>query len=207
MLQILGRNNSVNVQKVLWTCVELDIGYERTDIGGPFGGNDQPEYLAKNPNGLVPTVEDGDLVIWESNAIVRYLAAKHNDGSGFLPADPGERALAEQWMDWQLSAFWPPLMPVFIALVRTAPERRDMAAIDAGVAQTALMAAILDGHLARNDYLAGDRFTMGDVPVGGILYRWLNLDIERPDHPHLTAYYQRLCDRAGYREHVAIGMS
>ena len=206
MLQIIGRNNSSNVQKVLWTCTELEIPFERTDWGGPFGGNDDPEYRAKNPNGLVPTIEDDGVILWESNAIVRYLGAKYAKGD-FYPSDPASRGLADRWMDWQATTFWPPMQPVFWQLIRVAPDARDMDAVAAGVAACAAIAPILNDHLAANAYLGGDRFTMGDVPVGVIVNRWLNLDIERPDHPHLEAYYQRLSERPGYREHVLIGLS
>jgi glutathione S-transferase len=207
MLKILGRNNSVNVQKVLWTCVELNIQFERTDIGGPFGGNDQADYLEKNPNGLVPTDEDGQLILWESNSIVRYLAAKYDDDRGFYPRDPGERALGDRWMDWQLSVFWPAFIPAFVALIRTAPEDRDQNVIDQAVAKGRKAAEILNQHLASQSFLGGEHLTMGDIPAGAVLYRWLNLEIDRPDHPHVVAYYDRLRERPGYQEHLMIGLS
>lgn len=207
MLHIIGRNNSSNVQKVLWTCAELDVDFKRTDLGGPFGGNDDPEYRAKNPNGLIPTIEDGDLVLWESNSIVRYLAAKHDDGRGFYPTDPGARALAERWMDWQLSVIWPALLPAFLNLIRTPEDQRDMKAVEIAVAKAGEAAKILDAHLKTNDYLGGADFTIGDIPVGVVIYRYMNLDIARPELPNLTAYYARLCDRPGYQKYLMIGLS
>src|SRR5919197_4157345 len=131
MIKIWGRNTSVNVQKVMWAVGELGLPHERIDVGGPFGKNNEPAYLAMNPNGLVPTLEEDGFVLWESNAIVRYLAAKY--GAGTLePADPRARARANSWMDWQLTVAHPPLTPVFWGLVRTPPEKRDHAAIEAG---------------------------------------------------------------------------
>jgi len=203
MLHIIGRTTSSNVQKVLWTCTELDIPYERTDAGLHFGVNDTPEYLAKNPNGLVPTVEDGDAVLWESNSIVRYLAAKHNKNE-LLPTDLVQRALAERWMDWQLSAFWPPLMPAFVHLIRPPATGCDMQIVDRAVAATVPKAEILDAHLANNAYLGGDHLTVADIANGGVLHRWLNLEIDRPHHPNVLAYYDRLLQRPGYAEHVNI---
>ncbi len=207
MLHIIGRNNSSNVQKVLWTCAEIGLDFERTDFGGPFGGNDDPEYRAKNPNGLIPTVEDGDLVLWESNSIVRYLAAKHGGGSRFYPADPGARALADRWMDWQLTVIWPALLPAFLNLIRTPEDKRDMDVVATAVAKANAAAKILDTHLTTNAYLGGADFTIGDIPVGVVTYRYMNLDIERPSLPNLEAYYARLCNRPGYQKYLMIGLS
>src|SRR6202140_854311 len=129
MLTIWGRSNSVNVQKVLWCCEELPRGYERIDAGGPFGVVSTPRYLNLNPNGLVPTIEDDGFVLWESNAIVRYLAAKHASGSVW-PSDPHERADADRWMDWQTTTLQPAMGPAFVHLVRFPPEKRDATAVD-----------------------------------------------------------------------------
>src|SRR5829696_7441779 len=146
MLKIWGRYTSINVQKVMWAIGELGIAHERIDVGGPFGKNNEPAYLAMNPNGLVPTLEEDDFVLWESNAIVRYLAAKY--GSGKLdPTDLRTRASAGRWMDWQLSVAGPAITPVFWGLIRTPPEKRDATAIDAGKEKTTAAARILDEQL------------------------------------------------------------
>ncbi len=199
MLKIWGRANSINVQKVLWIADEIGIPYTRVDIGGPFGGNREPAYLAMNPNGLVPTIEDDGLVLWESNSITRYLAASRN--SPLIPADPKARAEAEHWMDWQLTSLGG-MTPIFWGLIRTPPEKRDMAAIETARKQMADVWAILDRHLKDRAFVAGSAFTVGDIPVGCMAYRWFNLAIERPEAPHLRAWYERLTTRAPYRKHV-----
>ena len=201
MLKILGRNTSANVQKVLWCCGELSLAFQREDIGGPFGGNQEADYLALNPNGLVPTMIEDGLVLWESNTITRYLAAMH-DAGGLLPAAPKERALAERWMDWQLSVLGPAIHPVFWGLIRTLPEKRDMQAIEAARVKLAEVMAILDRYLGENDYVSGSTLTVGDIPVGIMTYRWFALDIERPELPNLRAWYDRLTQRPPYQEHI-----
>lgn len=206
MLRIWGRRNSINVQKVLWCCEELNIPYRRVDLGGPFGGNREPEYLRLNPNGLVPTIADDGFVLWESNAIVRYLAAKHGMGS-LCPEGLAHRADADRWMDWQMGTLWASLRPAFIGLVRTPREGRDQAAITAAISKTAENLAILDAHLAGHDYVAGPAFTMADIPLGVTAYRWFGLDIERPPMDDLGAWYERLCARAPYRANVMLPLS
>ncbi|HEU4494151.1 MAG TPA: glutathione S-transferase [Rubrobacteraceae bacterium] len=206
MLRIWGRSNSINVQKVLWCCEELNIPYQRVDLGGPFGGNREPEYLRLNPNGLVPTISDDGFVLWESNAIVRYLAAKHGMGS-LCPEGLARRADADRWMDWQMGTLWASLRPAFIGLVRTPREGRDQAAITAAISKTAENLAILDAHLAGRDYVAGPAFTMADIPLGVTAYRWFGLDIERPPMDDLEAWYERLCARAPYRANVMLPLS
>jgi len=199
MLKIWGRANSINVQKVLWVADEIGIPYTRVDIGGPFGGNREPAYLALNPNGLVPTIEDDGVVLWESNSIARYLAASRN--SPLVPTDPKARAEAERWMDWQLTSLGG-MTPIFWGLIRTPPERRDPVAIEAARVQVAGAWAILDAHLKGRDFVAGPALTVGDIPVGCMAYRWFNLAIDRPDLPHLRAWYDRLTTRPAYRKHV-----
>ena len=174
MLKVWGRRNSSNVQKVMWAIGELGLRYERIDAGLEFGRNNEPAYLALNPNGLVPTLEDGDLILWESNSIVRYLANRY--GAGILePADQKARAIANQWMDWQLSVFLPAFWNVFHGIVRTPPEKRDYAAIADAMAKSIAAAKIFDTHLSRNAYVAGDTFSMGDIPMGIRFYRYWNL--------------------------------
>ncbi len=201
MLRILGRDTSSNVQKVLWAAGELGLEFEREDIGGPFGGNDQPDYLALNPNGYVPTLIDGDYTLWESNSIVRYLAATHGAGT-LWPADPRVRGSAERWMDWQIATLSPIMVTVFRGLVRTPPAERDMAAIVAARDGTARLFSMLDAALAGSDYVAGDEFTVGDIPVGIAAYRWYRLDIEREDFRNLERWYRRLTERPAYRQHI-----
>lgn len=202
MLQILGRHTSGNVMLPMWVCDELSIPYEQTDIGGPYGGNDRPEYRARNPNGLVPTIVDGDFVLWESNAIVRYLCAKHSMGT-LCPTDPQQRALAEQWMDWKLSSIVPMITPIFIGYVRTKPEDRDMRAIERSIKWGIQLWSLLDRHLANCPYLLGDNFTMADIPFGPQLHRWLLLvkENERPAMPNLQSWYQRFTQRPVFVRH------
>ena len=206
MLKIWGRPNSINVQKAMWAVGELGLEHERIDVGGPFGGLETPEYLAKNPNARIPTLEDGDLVLWESNVIVRYLAARYGAGS-LAPADPVQHALADQWMDWQQTMTLADMFVVFWGLVRTEPADRDMAAIEASVANLRDIMGRLDAHLADRAFVVGDAFSMGDIPVGATCYRYLTLDIERPDLPNIRRYYDSLQEREPFRTHVMIPLT
>ena len=203
MLRIWGRTSSINVQKVMWTVAELGLAHERIDVGGTFGRLDGPDYAALNPNRLIPVLEDGSTVIWESNSIVRYLAARYGSG-GLWPEDPGQRAEADRWMDWQLTTLQPAISPVFWGLIRTPPERRDLAAITAGAERLGQAMQILDGQLRSRPFVAGDGLTMGDVPVGCICWRYANLDIARPALPAIDAYRQRLEARPAYRAQVML---
>lgn len=202
-LKIWGRHTSINVQKVLWTCDELGIGYERNDVGGAFGGLDTPEYLSMNPNGRIPVIDDGGFVLWESNSIVRYLAETRAPGI-LCPDSPRARADAERWMDWQLCHVLPGMITMFFGLVRTPPERRDVQAIEEARVKAEQSWRILDRHLLRRSFVTGDTFTFADIPVGTFAYRWLALPIERPALPHLQAWYQRLCRRPAYRKNVML---
>ncbi len=206
MLTIWGRNNSINVQKVMWTVAELGLEHQRHDVGRQFGGLDTAEFRAMNPNGLIPTIDDDGTIVWESNAVVRYLAAKYGSGS-LWPEDAAARAAADRWMDWMLSAIIPGMAPVFIGLIRTSPEERDAAAIAAGAELMAGNWRILDEHLAATPYVAGETLTMADIPLGCACYRYYALDIPHPDMPHLMAWYERLKARDTYREHVMIALS
>jgi len=205
MLKILGRKTSSNVQKVLWACDELGLAYDREDIGGSFGGNHDAGYLALNPNGLVPTVIDDGFVLWESHAIVRYLAQKHAPNS-IYPPELTAAASANQWMDWCQTTVNPAIRAVFWGLVRTAPEDRDLEAIAASRDGTEQTMAMLNEHLSTAAYVAGDAFSMGDIPLGVMAYRWFNLEIERQEFPHLARWYQSLTERSGFAEHVMIGL-
>ena len=209
MLKILGRANSVNVMKVLWAADEMSLAYERSDVGGAFGGNDQPWYRAMNPNGVVPTIDDDGYVLWESNSIVRYLTAKHAAGT-LWPTDPAARGEAERWMDWQLSTIQGGMTTLFWGLIRTPADKRDLAAIEAARTATASLWQRLDGHLANRPYVGGAAFTMGDIPAGCMAYRWMELPFRRddlPPMPNLQAWYDRLLQRPAYRKNVAQPMT
>lgn len=206
MLKILGRKNSGNVQKVLWVCDEIGLKFEREDYGLQYGRNKEPEYLALNPNGTVPTIIDDGFVLWESNVIVRYLGDKYGRGK-VAPETLEERALADQWMDWQQTVVLAAIGPVFQGIVRTKPENRDLAAIRVARDKLAKAMEILDGRLAKATYVAGPRFTVGDIPVGIMAYRWYTMDIERENFRHLRAWYERLCERPGFKTHVMIGLT
>jgi len=202
MLQIKGRDTSSNVMKVLWACAEMNIPFEREDIGGKYGGNDTADYRALNPNGLVPTIiEDDGYVLWESNACVRYLAAKHDFG-GLYPEDLKTRFSAERWMDWQVTTVSPSMIPVFRGMIRTPPEQRDPDAIEAGRKKLSANMAILNDWLADNAWMAGDAFSMGDIPVGIAAWRWFNMPIEREDYPYLKRWCDALCKRPAYQAHI-----
>lgn len=205
MLKILGRKTSSNVQKVLWACGELELPFDREDIGGPFGGNDQPDYLALNPNGVVPTIIDDGFVLWESNSCTRYLAAKHGAGT-LWPEDLQVRADAERWMDWQLTVCSPALGPVFRGLIRTPPEKRDMAAITAARDKLSRSMSMLDANLADRRFMAGENFTIGDIPVGIAAYRWFEMPIEREDYPNLKRWFDELAQRPPFQEHIMQGL-
>ncbi|MGH7906958.1 MAG: glutathione S-transferase family protein [Candidatus Binataceae bacterium] len=206
MLKIWGRTNSINVQKALWCADELGIKYVREDAGLQFGKNHEPWYLAMNPNGLVPTIDDDGFTLWESHTIVRYLAAKHSMGN-LYPSDPRTRADAERWMDWSLSTLFQDSRDLFWGWVRTAPDKRDMAALERARKSLCGIWGRLDSWLERRQYVAGENFTMGDIPPGAWAYRWYALPIERPELPHVKAWYDRLTQRPAYRETVMLPMS
>jgi glutathione S-transferase len=201
MIKIWGRNTSVNVQNVMGAVGELALPHERIDVGGPFGKNNEPAYLAMNPNGLVPTLEEDGFVLWESNAIVRHLAAKYGTGT-LEPADLRTRARASSWMDWQLTVASPALTPVFWGLVRTPPEKRDQAAIEAGKIKTIAAMKIVDAHLANSAFLAGDTLSMGDIPAALMAYRFRRLVPERPALEHLERWFAAIEQRPAFKQHV-----
>ena len=200
MLTIWGRKNSINVQKVLWCCGELDIKFERIDAGRQFGVNNTPEYRAMNPNGLVPTINHNGFILWESHAIVRYLSGIHGLGK-LWPGTPRDFAEADRWMDWHHTTLWINLRPVFWELVRVAPEKRNMAMVEENARKLAGHFAIADAHLAKNAYFGGRTFTMGDIPIGVAAFRWFNLPVDRPAHPNLEAWFKRICGRPAFQQH------
>ena len=203
MLKIWGRNTSSNVQKVIWALGEMKVPFERIDVGGAFGKTKDASYLAMNPNSLVPTLEEEDgFTLWESNSIVRYLAAKHADRT-LEPADLRARALAQKWMDWQLSVMAPAITPVFWGLIRTPPDKRDSKAIEAGKVRSVEAAKIMDAQLGKTKFLAGDEFSYGDIPVGIMIYRYVQLIPERPATPGLDRWYAAISSRPAFKEQVA----
>jgi glutathione S-transferase len=202
MLTVWGRINSINVQKVLWTLAELGLPYRRIDAGMKFGVNDTADYKAMNPTGLVPTIDDDGYVLWESNAIVRYLAARHAPGT-LYPEDLKARFQAERWMDWQAIAFNTAITPIFLGLIRTPEDKRDAAAIEASRVKTEACLAILDAALAGRPYLNGDAFTVADIPAAAGANRWYKLPAEREPRPNVERWLARLGERPGFRTHVA----
>jgi glutathione S-transferase len=198
-LTLWGHPKSINVQKVLWALEELGLEYARKDVGGPFGGNKEPAYLALNPNGLIPTLVDGEDSLWESNAIVRYLFAKY--GSAPLqPSDALTRARADSWTEWYSSTLWPNVRPLLVQLVRTPEEKRDQTVIQNAQTQSNAALALLDAELQKRPYLAGADFTWADIPAGSALQRWYNLPLRRSPQPALDAYYARLQQRAAFKK-------
>lgn len=203
MLRLWGRDNSSNVMKVIWLLGELGLNYERKDVGGAFGQTETPAYRAMNPTGLVPTLEEDGFVLWESNAILRYLCQAHAAGSAFYPEQPRVRAVVDQWLDFQQCELNRPLTTVFWGLVRTPPEKRDPAAIEAGARECARMWAMVDAALERHAYVAGDALTIADMALGVHVHRWFSFEIDRPEASHLRAWYGRLLLRPVYAKHIA----
>ena len=201
MLKIWGRRNSSNVRKVLWCAEEIGLPYESIEVGGAFGGTQSAEYRALNPNGLVPVIEDHGLPLWESNAIVRYLSARYALGT-LYPVDVAERALSEQWMDWTSERFAVAFRDLFWGVVRTAPADRDETRIAAALVRCGDLLTVADAALAQQPWLSGERFAMGDIPLGAFAYAWFEMPIQRPELPHLTDWYARLQQRPAYRKGV-----
>jgi glutathione S-transferase len=189
MLRIWGRLSSINVRKVVLAARWLEIPFERIDAGHEFGIVKTPEYLARNPNGLVPLIEDDGLTLWESNVIVRYLCAKHSPGQ-LYPLELAARFDAERWMDWQQTTFNPAGRGAFVQLMRTPPEKRSNEVVTKSVAATEPLLDVLDAHLSRQAFMAGHAFTMADIPIACEIHRWHGLPLQRPDRPHLEHWYQ-----------------
>lgn len=208
MLTVYGRATSSNVQLVMWGLAELGLEHERLDYGHVYGGTDTPEFRAMNPRGRVPVLRDGDLVAWESCAILRYLATRYGDGGAFWPADPGQRARIDMWAEWAkielCTAF---TVPIFWPRVRTAAKDRDEAALTAAIARFDAHLDQLDAQLSAQDYVVGDTLTLADIVVGHLLYRWFDIDVPRQPRPRIEAYYQRLTKRPAYQTHVMVDYS
>jgi len=203
MLKLWGRATSMNVQKVVWTLEEIGLPYERIDVGGRHGGLDTPAYKTLNPNQRIPTVEDDGAVVWESNAVVRYVAARYSEG-GLWDRDPGKRAEADQWMDWMQTTLGPDFFAVFAAVVRTPPQKQDKAAIQGHVKALGERYGVLDRQLEGRAFLLGDKLSMADLINGATLYRYYEMEIERPALPRLAAWYERLKERPAYRKGVMV---
>jgi glutathione S-transferase len=205
MLKIWGRTNSVNVKKALWAAEELGVKYERIDAGMQYGVNKTPEYLKMNPTGLVPTIEDDGFKLWESHSIVRYLAAKHGAGT-LWPTDLKQRADAERWMDWAFT-FQNAMRAVFWGLIRTPLEKRDMQAIEEGRKRSTELLAIPEAALAGKQFITGNAFTMGDIPLGCEVQRYMRVPIERPAFPNVDAWFARLGERPAFKKFVDLPLT
>jgi glutathione S-transferase len=208
-LTIWGRPNSVNVQKVLWCLAELDVPFERIDAGMQFGRNTESDYLAMNPNGRVPTLVEGDFVLWESNSIMRYLCLAHGPQSSIYPHEPRQRAAVDRWLDWTLSTVQPIERPVFWGLVRTPPAERDMLALQkAADAVAEVVWKTLDRQLATRRYVEGDAFTLADIALGAYARRWFGIEgVEKPELPQLVRWFASLEGRPGFVRYVAPPLS
>ncbi|CAE6727971.1 glutathione S-transferase family protein [Paraburkholderia nemoris] len=205
MLQILGKASSINVRKVLWTCAELGLPFEREDWGSGFKATDVPEFVALNPNAMVPVIKDGEFVLWESNSIIRYLAGRY-DGEFLYPSDPCERARCDQWIDWQASELNRAWSYAFLALVRHSPAHQDRQQIDLSCANWARHIAVVDRQLGTTGgFIAGSAFSLADIPIALSINRWLETPLQHADFPALTAYMERLATRPGYLEYCRNG--
>jgi glutathione S-transferase len=203
VLTIWGRLNSHNVKKVAWFADEIGLPYVRHDVGGAFGMD--AAYLALNPNALIPTIEDDGVVLWESNAILRYLAARHAP-ERFWPSDPAIRAQADKWMDWQFD-YAVAQGPAFLNLVRYPREKRDEVAVGRSAERAGEMMARVDDDLGRHPWLSGEQFGIGDIPMGVYAHTWFTLAIERPSLKHVAAWYERLKSRPGFAAQVMIPLT
>ncbi|MDX2155417.1 MAG: glutathione S-transferase N-terminal domain-containing protein [Hyphomicrobiaceae bacterium] len=204
MLKVWGRRTSINVQKVMFAVGELGLPHERFDVGGPFGKLDTPEYTMLNPNRLVPTIDDGGFVLWESNAIVRHLAQRYGRGT-LSPADELTYAKADQWMEWAQSSLYGDIISTcFLQLVRTPARLRDKAAVDAAEKRAGEKLAILDRQLSGRAFIVGEQPTIADVAVGALMYRYFNLPMRRPSLAKVEGWYERLTRRPAYQTHVMI---
>lgn len=206
MLRILGRPNSYNTQKVLWLLDEMETPFTLELYGLEHGGNHTPAYRKLNPNEVVPTLIEDDFVLWESNTILRYLAPKYGNGR-FVPADPRDRARGDRWLDWALTTLLPAVIPAFRELIRTKPEARNLDAVKASTAKSSEVMTILDRYLGETPFVGGNEFSIGDIPVGILSYRFFNLPIERRSLPNVENWYRRLCERPVFQKRVMIGLS
>ena len=202
--RLWGRATSSNVMKVVWAMETMRLPYERLDVGGPFGKTDTPDYRAMNPTGLVPTLQEDGFTLWESNTILRHLCNTNPAVSGTLwPTAPRHRAVVDQWLDAQQTVHNRPAGVVFLGLVRTPEAARDNAAIAAASVEVARAYALLEPHLGRHPYITGEHLTLADIAWGVHVHRWFVMPVQRPEMPHLRAWYDRLLENPIYRDHVA----
>jgi glutathione S-transferase len=200
-ITLWGRDSSANVQKVRWALAEIGLAYEHVPLGGKYGGNSEPSYLALNPNGLVPALRDGDLILWESHAILRYLAAQYSTGS-LWPESPANRAVVDQWTDWTATTFQPAWIAAFWQIVRTPKAQHDEVAIAESLAATERCLTIMDVRLAESPYLGGEQLTYADLAAGAAMYRWSTMKVERSPHLAVEEWHARLGERAAFRATV-----
>ena len=205
-IKVWGHPRSINVQKVLWALEELGLDYERIDAGSTFGVVHEPAYLAKNPNGLIPVLEDAGAALWESNSILRYLFARYGNAP-LHPDDPIARARADAWTEWYSTTFWPNVRVQLVQLVRTSEAARDPAVIESAQAQTKVALGILEAHLAGQPFVAGREFTWGDIPLAAAAQRWFNLPIKRPAHPAVEAWYGRIRERPAFKKWIDLPLT
>jgi glutathione S-transferase len=206
MLKILGKASSINVRKVLWTCTELHVPFEREDWGSGFRSTLTPDFLALNPNGQVPVLKDDDFILWESNSIIRYLASRY-DGLHLYPAEPKMRARVDQWMDWQATDLNRSWNYAFLALVRQSPTHRAAEETAQSIAAWNRNMEILNGQLSATEaFVAGKRFTLADIPIALSVNRWLETPFDHPALPAVSAYLERVSDRPGFAQYCRNGV-
>lgn len=206
-LRLWGRLNSINVQKVLWTLEELQTPTERIDAGLHFGVNKTPEYLLKNPNGLVPMIDDDGYILWESHTIMRYLCKKIPAGSTLYPSEIKVQAKIEQWHDWYNTVFWPPMRSLFWGYVRTPVAEQNPQELENARQQMIKAISIVEEQLGKSTFMAGDQFTLADIPIALVAFRWFNLPIERLSFPHFEKWYALVTKRPGFVKYCAAPMS
>jgi glutathione S-transferase len=205
MLQILGKATSINVRKVLWTCANLDLPFEREDWGSGFRSTETAEFLTLNPNAMVPVIKDGGFVLWESNSIIRYLASSYG-GAHLYPADPQTRARIDQWIDWQASELNRAWSYAFLALVRKSPDHQDAESIKVSSANWTRHIGILNRQLeSTGAFVAGQDFSLADIPIGLSLNRWFSTPFAHPDFPAVSNYFERLAAQPGYLDYCRNG--
>lgn len=201
MLQIYGRKNSNQVIQTMWTVAEIGLEHVRHNVGGSFAGTDTDTYGALNPNRLVPTIDDNGFILWESYAIIRYLCRQYAMGS-LWPEDSQHAATADKWMEWTNSRFMKTFFPIFWGLIRTPKEKQNLDQIRASARATGELLQIVEHQLEGKQFITGDTLTMGDIPLGSMLFKYYTLEIERPSLPNIEAWYARLCEREAYRTHA-----
>jgi len=202
-IKLWGRKSSANVQKAIWALKERDVEFHRVDVGGKFAGLDTPEFVAMNPNQRVPVLQNGDLTIWESHAILRYISATYGVGT-LWPEDPGERAIVDQWTDWTATTFQPAWLGLFWKHERTPPSKRDAKIIGRYLELASDAFRLLDAQLEKSPFLVGKTLTYADIAAGVSLYRWTNMEIRRPSLPNVEAWYKRLRERPAFVESVCV---